>query len=101
MGCFSRRSAWAKKVGRRIPNAYSLRTRIYTPVKAETNLEPTVLEASKVLSESLPDTLSIFMCAFYESHKTRSSYLSLVYSDSPNIQVHLDGRAHEAHSHRA
>jgi hypothetical protein len=34
-------------VGRRIPNSYSLRIRIYTPIAdiiAETNLEPAVLD---------------------------------------------------------
>jgi hypothetical protein len=69
---------------------------------AETILEPAVLDSSKVLSESSPDTLAIFMCVFCESHMACSSYLGLVYSDSPNIQVQLDGRGtREAHAHRA
>jgi hypothetical protein len=68
----------------------------------ETILEPAVLDSSKALSESSPDALYILMCAFHDFHMARSSYLSLIYSDSPNIQVDLDGRGtREAHSHRA
>ena len=69
---------------------------------AETILELAVLDSSKVVSESFPDALSIIMCVFCESNTGLSSSLSSIYSNSPYILIHLDGRrTYEAYSHRA